>query len=197
MEYKRSSKIKSEEYTKFLADNKASITIIFGQCDEETKTKIALRATYAADHQAGNLIKFIKRLRTVCFGGDDGGLSYGPSKQVVEVKLTNNYTNNEPYDSHDFKEQIKIKYEATKLIAGKFPNGTAALIEVLSKAQPVALDWVVNCALPADQQLVWELRSNELNQAILFLMNSKNNLLRRIYIWRILKEIIPLIHSIS
>ena len=86
----------------------------------------------------------------------------------------NNYTNNEPYDPHGFKEQIKIKYEDTKAIAGKFPNGTATLMEVLSKAQPSALDWAAYYALTAYQQLVWELRADELNQTMLFLMNSKN-----------------------
>ena len=95
-------------------------------------------------------------MRTVCFGGDDGGLSYGPYKQVVAVKLMNNYTNNEPYNPHGFKEQVKIKYEATKAVAGKFPNGTAALMELLSRAQPAALDWATYCTLTPDQQLVWE-----------------------------------------
>ena len=28
----------------------------------------------------------------------------------------NNYTNNEPNNPHGFKEQVKIKYEATKAI---------------------------------------------------------------------------------
>ena len=83
----------------------------------------------------------------------------------------NNYTNNGPYHPHGFKEQIKVKYEATKAIAGKLPNGTTTLMELLSKAQPAALDWATCCILPADQQLVWELRADELNQAMLFLMN--------------------------
>ena len=104
LEYKRKSKIKSEEYAKFVADKKALITIIFGQCDEATKTEIAVGATYTAELQARNLIKFIKRLRTVFFGGIDSGLSYGPYKQVVAIKSMNNYTNNEPYDPHGFKE---------------------------------------------------------------------------------------------
>ena len=118
LEYKRDSKNKSQEYAKFLADKKALITILFGQCDEVTKTEITLRATYAADRQAGSLIAFIERLRTVYFGSDDGGLSYRPYKQVVAIKLMNNYNNNEPNDPHGFKEQVKIKYEATKAIAG-------------------------------------------------------------------------------
>ena len=44
-EHKRKSKIKSEEYAKFIADKKALITIIFGQCNEATKTKISLGKT--------------------------------------------------------------------------------------------------------------------------------------------------------
>ena len=103
-EYKRKSKNTSLEYTKFLADKKALITIIFGQCNEAIKTKIALSTTYAVDHREGKLINFIKRLQTVCFGGDDGGLSYGPYKQVVVIELMNNYTNNEPYYPHGLKE---------------------------------------------------------------------------------------------
>ena len=61
-------------------------------------------------------------MRTVCFGGNASGLSYGPYTQVVAIKTLNTYTNNEPQDSHGYKEQVKIKYEATKTIVGKFPN---------------------------------------------------------------------------
>ena len=92
----------------------------------------------------------------------------------------NNCTNNEPYDPHGFKEQVKIKFEATKaIIAEKFPNGTAALMELISKAQPIALDWAAYCALPADKQLVWEQKADELNQAMIFLMKSKNKTARK------------------
>ena len=49
LEYKRGSKNKSQEYAKFLADKKALITILFGKCDEASKTKIALGATYTAE----------------------------------------------------------------------------------------------------------------------------------------------------
>ena len=44
----------------------------------------------------------------------------------------------------------------------------------LSKAQPTAIDWAAYCALPVNKQLVWEQKANELNEAMLFLMNSKN-----------------------
>ena len=55
-------------------------------------------------------------MRTVCFGGDDGGLSYWPYRQVVAIKSLNTYINNNPQDSHGYKEQVKIKYEETKAI---------------------------------------------------------------------------------
>ena len=58
-EYKRNSKNKSLEYAKFLADKKALTTLIFGQCNEATKTKIALGTTYTVDRKEGNLINFI------------------------------------------------------------------------------------------------------------------------------------------
>ena len=61
-EHKRDSKNNSQEYAKFLVYKKALITILFGQYDESTKTEIALGATYAADRQAGRVIKFLKRL---------------------------------------------------------------------------------------------------------------------------------------
>ena len=62
-----------------------------------------------------------------------------------------NYTNNDPYNPHGFKEQVKIKFEATKAIVGRFPNTTTALMDLLSKAQPTALDWAAYCVLPADK----------------------------------------------
>ena len=62
-------------------------------------------------------------------------------------------------------EQVKIKYEATKAIVGKFPNnGIATLMALLSKVL-VPLDWPGYCALLEADQLVWELRADALNQA--------------------------------
>jgi len=91
----------------------------------------------------------------------------------------NNYTNNEPKDPHGFKEQVKIKYETTKAIARKFPNGAAALMELLSRAQSAALDWDGYCALPANKKIVWEQRADTLNQSMLYLMNSKSKFAKK------------------
>ena len=112
-------------------------------------------------------------MRTICFGGDDGGLSYGPYKQVLAIKSLNTYTNIEPQDPHGYKEQVKIKYAATKAIVRKFANGTAALMELLSNAL-VPLDWAEYCTLPEEDPFVWEVRADVLNQTMLYLMNLKN-----------------------
>ena len=90
----------------------------------------------------------------------------------------NNYSNNKPHDPHGFKEEVKIKYDAVKAITGKFPNGTAAMTALLAAAPPV-IDWAEYCALTPDKQLVWEERGNELNKAMLYLMNSKNENIKK------------------
>ena len=85
------------------------MTIIYGQCDEATKTKIACGRTSPADCQDKNFMKFLQRVCIVCFGSNDGGLSFRLYKQVVAVKLMNNYSNKKPHDPHGFKEEVKIK----------------------------------------------------------------------------------------
>ena len=112
-------------------------------------------------------------MRFICFGGNDGGLSYMPYKQVVTIKLLNTYTNNHPNDPHGFKEQVKIKFEATKAIVGRFPNGTTALMHLFSKAE-TALDWDDYCALSEEERLVLEQRTDTLNQSMIYRMDSKN-----------------------
>ena len=128
---------KSQEYSKFLRDKKSVMTILFGQCDETTQTEITLGDNYTEDRNEGRLLAFIERLHAICFGGNDGGLSYAPYKQVVSIKSLNTFTNNDPQDPHGFKEEVKIKFEATKTIVGRFPNGTTALTHLLSKAEPL------------------------------------------------------------
>ena len=109
-EYKRNSKIKSQEYSKFLQDKKSLCITLYGQCDEATQTEIPLGDNYAEDRDEKWLLAIIEKLRAICFGGDDGGLSYPPYKQIVAIKSLNTYTNNEIHDPNDFKEQVKIKY---------------------------------------------------------------------------------------
>ena len=124
--------------------------ILFEQCDKATKAKIALGRNYTVDHQVGRLIKFLNRLRTICFSSNNGSLSYAPYKQVVAVKLLHKYSNNKPYDLRGFKEEVKIKYDAVKATTGKFPNVTAVIMILLAAVAP-AIDWAGYCALTPDK----------------------------------------------
>ena len=60
MESNPNSKNMSQEYNKFLADKKSLITILYGQYDEATQTKIALGATYTAERNARRLLDLSK-----------------------------------------------------------------------------------------------------------------------------------------
>ena len=59
-DFDQKSKIKLQEYSKFVADKKTLMTIIYGQCDKAAKIEIALGANYNADCQTGNLIESLK-----------------------------------------------------------------------------------------------------------------------------------------
>ena len=89
------------------------------------------------------------------------------------MKLLNNFSNNKWYNPHVYKEEVKIKYDSVKAIAGKFPNGIAQNMTLLTMTPP-PLDWATYCALTPTEQLTWKERGDELNKAMLYLINSKN-----------------------
>ena len=61
---------------------------------------------------------------------------------------------------------------------GRFPNGTATLMHLLGNAEP-ALDWDGHCALPADDWLDWERRADALTQGMIYIINSKNEIVKK------------------
>ena len=129
------------------------ITIIYGQCDNATRTQIALGNDYGIICNDAELIRFLEIVQKVCYGSDDGGLSFNPYKNVVAVKSLNNFTNANPNDPHGFKEELKIKYEAVLAVVGKFLNGTGPMLELL-KAEAPPLDWDDYCVMATvDQEL--------------------------------------------
>ena len=85
-----------------------------------------------------------------------------------------NYSKNKPHDPHGFKEEVKIKYNAVKAVAGNFLNGTATMMELLAATAP-PIDLAGYCQLTLPKLLIWEKRGNNLNKAMHFLMNSKND----------------------
>ena len=173
-EYDQKSKLKLQEWAKLGSDKKSLITIIYGQCDDATRTEIALGASYEQDRKDGNLVNFLERLRTVCYGSDDGGLSFKPYKIVVAVKSLNNFSNAKPNDPHGFKEELKIKYDAVLAVVDKFPNGTGAMMELLDAETP-AKTWSDYCQMSVTDQLSWEEKGDASTKAMLLLLNSKND----------------------
>ena len=69
------------------------MTIIYGQCNDATRTEIALSADYKIICRDVELIRFLEIVRKVCYGSDNGGLSFKPYKNVVVVKSLNNFSN--------------------------------------------------------------------------------------------------------
>ena len=85
--YEQKSKVKAQQWSKLVSDKKSLITTIFGQCNDATRTKIALGTNYQTNCDDGNLINFLTRLQTLYYGSNDSGLSYNkPYKMVVAVK---------------------------------------------------------------------------------------------------------------
>ena len=44
------------------------------------------------------------------------------------MESMNNYSNKKLHDPHGFKEEIKIKYDAVKVVIEKFPNWTDSMM---------------------------------------------------------------------
>ena len=86
LDYDQKSKLKLQEWSKLTADKKSLMTTIFRQCDNATRTEIALGANYKTNCEDGELINFLTRLQTVCYGSNNKGLFFKPYKNVVAVK---------------------------------------------------------------------------------------------------------------
>ena len=90
------------------------------------------------------------------------------------VKSLNNFTNAKPNGPHDFKEDLKIKYDATLAIVGKVPNNTGPMTKLL-EVVVIPLTWANYYVMPVAEQLSWEEKGDASTKATLLLMNSKND----------------------
>ena len=98
------------------------MTIIYGQYNDATLTKLVLKPTYAGDCDNGNIIKFLDRIKLICYESKGRGSSHKPYKIAFAVKLLHNCTKPKPDDPHRIKAEVKVKYNAPLAIVGKFPN---------------------------------------------------------------------------
>ena len=90
-------------------------------------TELAFGTNYVTNCDAGNLINFLQKLIFTCYESNDGSLSHKPYKIAIAVKSLHNYSNTKPNNPYGFKEELKIKEEATLVIVGKFPNRTGVI----------------------------------------------------------------------
>ena len=151
------------------------MTIIYQQCDDIARTKIALGTIYKNDCWDGSIISFLTRLQTVCDGSDDWDLSYKLYKNVMVVKSLNNFSNAKPNDPHGFKEELVIKYDAVLAVFGKSSKGTGPMMELL-KAKTASLGCTNYCAMNVTEQAIWEESDDTSTKAMLLLLNSKDDI---------------------
>ena len=72
----------------------------------------------------------------MCFGSNNGGLTYPPINAITIIKGLHNHLNWDASDKHPFKEDMKTKFAAAKAVAGNFPNGKA-FMELMMKQTPI------------------------------------------------------------
>ena len=63
LDYNQESNAKYQERDKLIANKKLVMKIILDQCDEDTKVEITLGPSYEDNLKAGELIKFLMRVR--------------------------------------------------------------------------------------------------------------------------------------
>ena len=116
--YERAVRELEKKWNRCQEDKKLVIDMIWGQLDDDTQAQMELVASYAKARKDGDIVAFLKLLRDICNGSDDGGLSYHPFKVIAAVKALCNYTNSDVSNPHLFKKELRTKYHATKAICG-------------------------------------------------------------------------------
>ena len=129
--YERGVRELEKKWNRCQEHKKLVIDMIWGQLDDDTQAQMELVASYAKARKDGDIVAFLKLLRDICNGSDDGGLSYSPFKVIVALKGLCNYTNSDVRNPHVYKKELRTKYHATKAICGSFPFGTKILLYVL------------------------------------------------------------------
>lgn len=136
-----------------------------------------------------DVLNIINNLRAICYGNYDGGLSYTPYKTAIAVKSLNNFQPANKYtDPHVFEEELKTKFQATLAMTGRFPNGMKFMEDALALNEeddgtgkmvlkPLMIEHYFK--MPAAEQRNWEKQGDDLNIAMIFLNNLRNENMKR------------------
>ena len=169
---------KEMQWNHCVEHKKLLIDAVWGQLDDNTQAEMELFAKYQDNRDNGNIIvEFLKSLRDICNGSDDGGLSYHPLKVIVALKSLNLYSSQDVTNVHYYKKELKVKYEATNAICGKFPFGTEALVYVMvnfnSAGGVAANDFAAYCTMSDVNKAKWERIYDDLMLSMLLLNNLR------------------------
>ena len=111
-------------------------------------------------------------------------MSFNPYKAVLAVKSLNNVSNQKPYDPHAFKEELKTKFQATLALTNCFPNSMVFMEHLLSEnvdedGEAVPLTMQNYFEMDDIEKDWWEKEGDLLCEALIFLMNSKNDPMKK------------------
>ena len=183
-DWKSTKKFEDAKWNKCQENKRSLITLIIGQLDEGTTNELELSPGYEIAVNDGDVVKIINNLQTICYGNYDGGLSYTPYKAAIAVRSLNNFQPANKYtDPHVFKEELKTKYQATLAMTGHFPNGTKFMEDALALNEEDDGSGKMICKpltikhyfkMPPHKQKSWEKQGDDLNIAMIFLNNSRN-----------------------
>ena len=84
--YVRTVREKEKQWHRCQEQKKLLMAVVWGQLDDDTQAQMELATDYATHRKDGNIVAFLRLLRDICNGSDDGGLSYHPFKAMVAIK---------------------------------------------------------------------------------------------------------------
>ena len=86
--------------------------------------------------QDKNLIDTMKILQNVCYANFVGGLISESTGNISLAKKCLNYIMKNNKSRWDFRDDIKVNYEAWLSVAGRFLNGICSIMTIMHKITP-------------------------------------------------------------
>ena len=124
---KHKTRKKEDKRQKFIKDKLLLHGIIMGQVDPSFRQHFNNLDEYKLIKEDNNLIKTMKCLQNICYANKDGGLTFKPYSNL-ELKMKHLcFRMKEHQSGSDFKELVKVNYQASLSVSGLFPFGTDSI----------------------------------------------------------------------
>ena len=106
--YKRNVQEKEKQWNWCQEHKKLLLAAVWSQLDDDTQAQMELSTNYDTHQEDGNIVEFLKLLRNICNGSDNGGLSYQPFKVASALKSLNLFSNQDVSNIHYFTKELKV-----------------------------------------------------------------------------------------